>query len=82
MCELVFEDVKVPAENLLGKVCESSQGTPCNGYLQEGEGVVHMMRNLELERVTLAAMSVGIAERSVEVSAAPADTSTAHSFRR
>lgn len=52
MCELVFEDVKVPAENLLGK---------------EGEGVVHMMRNLELERVTLAAMSVGIAERSVEV---------------
>ncbi|KPA80908.1 putative mitochondrial isovaleryl-coA dehydrogenase [Leptomonas pyrrhocoris] len=52
MCELFFEDVVVPKENLLGA---------------EGKGVVGMMRNLELERVTLAAMSVGIAERSVEL---------------
>ncbi len=52
MAELVFEDCKVPKENLLGA---------------EGEGLVHMMRNLEIERLTLAAMSVGIAERCVEI---------------
>jgi len=52
MAELVFENCVVPASNLLGK---------------EGEGLVHMMRNLEIERITLAAMSVGIAERSVEI---------------
>ncbi|CBZ28190.1 putative isovaleryl-coA dehydrogenase [Leishmania mexicana MHOM/GT/2001/U1103] len=52
MCQLFFEDVVVPAENLLG---------------EEGKGMVGMMRNLELERVTLAAMAVGIAERSVEL---------------
>src|SRR5262245_1542733 len=52
MAELVFEDCRVPAANLLGEV---------------GGGVVHMMRNLELERLTLAAMSVGIAERCVEI---------------
>ncbi|KAG5488322.1 uncharacterized protein JKF63_08016 [Porcisia hertigi] len=52
MCELFFEDVVVPAENLLGV---------------EGKGVMSMMRNLELERVTLAAMAIGIAERSVEL---------------
>jgi isovaleryl-CoA dehydrogenase len=49
--ELVFEDVRVPAENMLG---------------QEGDSMIHMMRNLELERLTLAAMSVGIARRCVE----------------
>ena len=52
MSELVFEDCRVPAANLLGQV---------------GGGVVHMMRNLEIERLTLAAMSVGIAERCVEI---------------
>lgn len=52
MAELNFEEVRIPAKNRLGA---------------EGQGVVHMMRNLELERVTLAAMSVGIAERSVEI---------------
>jgi isovaleryl-CoA dehydrogenase len=41
----------VPAENLLG---------------QEGKGTVHMMRNLEIERITLAAMSLGIADRCVD----------------
>ncbi len=52
MSELVFEECRVPARNLLGEV---------------GSGVTHMMRNLEIERITLAAMSVGIAERCVEI---------------
>jgi isovaleryl-CoA dehydrogenase len=52
MAELVFEDCRVPAENLLG---------------EEGDGLTHMMRNLEIERLTLAAMSVGIADRCVEI---------------
>ncbi|MGF1510869.1 MAG: acyl-CoA dehydrogenase family protein, partial [Myxococcota bacterium] len=52
MAELIFDDAKVPAKNLLGS---------------EGEGVTHMMRNLEIERLTLAAMSVGIADRCVDV---------------
>jgi isovaleryl-CoA dehydrogenase len=52
MGELIFEDCRVPGRNLLGDV---------------GRGSVHMMRNLEMERITLAAMSVGIAERCVEL---------------
>ncbi len=52
MSELVFDGCRVPGENLLGDV---------------GGGVTHMMRNLEIERLTLAAMSVGIAERCVEI---------------
>jgi isovaleryl-CoA dehydrogenase len=50
--ELVFEDCEVPAENLVGS---------------EGAATLHMMRNLEVERVTLAGMSLGIARRSIEV---------------
>lgn len=50
--ELVFEGVRVPASNLVGK---------------PGGAVGSMMRNLEIERVTLAAMSLGIARRCVEV---------------
>ena len=50
--ELVFNGCKVPTANLVGG---------------EGESVHHMMRNLELERVTLAAMSLGIARRSLEI---------------
>ncbi len=46
--ELVFEDCIVPAENLVGEV---------------GDSMLHMMRNLEIERVALAAMSLGIARR-------------------
>jgi isovaleryl-CoA dehydrogenase len=49
---LVFENCEVPAENLLG---------------EEGRATVHMMRNLEIERVTLAAQSVGIALRCRDV---------------
>ncbi len=43
--QLIFEDVRIPAANLLG---------------EEGGALVHMMRNLEIERVTLGAMSNGI----------------------
>jgi isovaleryl-CoA dehydrogenase len=50
--ELVFEDCEVPARNLVGA---------------EGQAVRHMMRNLEIERLALAAMSLGIARRSIEI---------------
>ena len=46
--ELVYEDCIVPADNLVGEV---------------GDSMIHMMRNLEIERVALAAMSLGIARR-------------------
>jgi isovaleryl-CoA dehydrogenase len=52
MAELIFDDCVVPAANLLGR---------------EGGGVTHMMRNLETERICLAAMSLGIADRCVEI---------------
>ncbi|MCE2487155.1 MAG: acyl-CoA dehydrogenase family protein [Desulfurellaceae bacterium] len=61
--ELVFEDCAVPAENRLG---------------QEGESLLHMMRNLEIERVTIAAMSTGIAARCVEVMTRYASERTAY----
>ncbi len=50
--ELVFEDCRVPAENLIG---------------EEGDSMIHMMKNLEIERVALAAMSLGIAMRCLQV---------------
>eukprot|EP00341_Mesodinium_pulex_P009534 CAMPEP_0116991192 /NCGR_PEP_ID=MMETSP0467-20121206/65981_1 /TAXON_ID=283647 /ORGANISM="Mesodinium pulex, Strain SPMC105" /LENGTH=398 /DNA_ID=CAMNT_0004688207 /DNA_START=27 /DNA_END=1223 /DNA_ORIENTATION=+ len=50
--ELVFDNVKVPVENLVAK---------------EGGAGLCMMRNLEIERIVLAAMSLGIARRSIEV---------------
>jgi isovaleryl-CoA dehydrogenase len=50
--ELVLQGVRVPAANRLG---------------EEGQGTLQMMRNLEIERLTLAAMSLGIAQRSLEV---------------
>ena len=50
--ELVFEDCTIPDENLVGS---------------RGSAILHMMRNLELERLTLAAMSLGIARRSLEI---------------
>ena len=34
---------------------------------REGDAVIHMMRNLEVERLGLAAMSLGIARRCTEV---------------
>ncbi|HWO24799.1 MAG TPA: acyl-CoA dehydrogenase family protein [Kofleriaceae bacterium] len=51
MAELVFEDCRVPAENLLGT---------------EGGGITNMMRNLEIERIGLAAMSLGMARRCLD----------------
>jgi len=48
--ELVFDDCIVPANNLVG---------------EQGNSLIHMMGNLEIERLTLAAMSLGIARRSL-----------------
>ncbi len=50
--EMVLEDLKIPVANRIG---------------EEGGSIKHMMRNLALERLTLAAMSLGIARRSIEV---------------
>ena len=50
--ELVFQDVKIPKENLVG---------------DENGATVCMMRNLEIERVVLGAMATGIARRSIDV---------------
>ena len=50
--ELVFADCQIPIENLVG---------------EEGKGTIPMMRNLEIERVALAAMSLGIAKRCLDV---------------
>eukprot|EP00591_Stephanopyxis_turris_P001483 CAMPEP_0195509502 /NCGR_PEP_ID=MMETSP0794_2-20130614/2423_1 /TAXON_ID=515487 /ORGANISM="Stephanopyxis turris, Strain CCMP 815" /LENGTH=421 /DNA_ID=CAMNT_0040636737 /DNA_START=52 /DNA_END=1317 /DNA_ORIENTATION=- len=49
--ELVFEDVVIPKENIVGEI---NHATLC------------MMRNLEIERIALASMSLGIARRCVE----------------
>ena len=51
MCELIMEDCRIPSGALLGT---------------EGGGVTNMMRNLEIERLTLAAMSLGIADRCID----------------
>jgi isovaleryl-CoA dehydrogenase len=52
MCELQMDGCEVPAENLLGR---------------EGGGITNMMRNLEIERLTLSALSLGIARRCMEI---------------
>lgn len=49
--ELVLDDVLVPAANMVG---------PVNG------ATLCMMRNLEIERLGLAAMALGIARRSLD----------------
>ncbi len=49
--ELVFVDVKVPNANRVG---------------EEGGSVKMMMRNLDLERITIAGISLGIARGSIE----------------
>jgi len=46
--ELVFDNCIVPESHLIGK---------------EGDSLKHMMKNLEIERLALAAMSLGIARR-------------------
>lgn len=50
--QLVLEDCRVPLANRIG---------------EEGGALVHMMRNLEIERLTLAAMSCGIAVECARV---------------
>ncbi len=50
--ELVFENCEIPVDRLVGSL---------------GDSMHHMMRNLEIERVGLAAMSLGIARRSIEI---------------
>jgi len=50
--ELVFDNCRVPMENRVG---------------EEGDSIKHMMRNLELERVTLAAIGLGIGKRSLDI---------------
>ncbi len=49
--ELVFDNVFIPKENVIGEV---NQATLC------------MMRNLEIERIVLAAMALGIARRCID----------------
>lgn len=49
--ELVFENTKVPIANRVGN---------------EGESIYHMMKNLELERITIAGISLGIAQACVD----------------
>jgi Acyl-CoA dehydrogenases len=52
-CELIFEDVEVPVENLLG---------------EEGMGFVNFMRTLDSGRIGIGALSLGIAEGAFEES--------------
>lgn len=49
--ELVFDNVFIPKDNVIGQV---NKATLC------------MMRNLEIERVVLAAMAIGIARRCID----------------
>ncbi|MDP7429271.1 MAG: acyl-CoA dehydrogenase family protein [Alphaproteobacteria bacterium] len=51
--ELVFEDCKVPAENLLG---------------QENRGVAVMMSGLDMERAYVTTISLGTAQRALDIS--------------
>lgn len=50
--ELEFTDCRIPVSNRLG---------------EEGDSMVHMMANLEIERLTLAGMALGIAKRCLQV---------------
>ena len=51
--ELAFDDCRVPAANVIGR---------------ENEGVKCVMSGLDLERVTIAPICVGMAERALELS--------------
>lgn len=51
-CELVFQDVKVPAENILG---------------EENQGVKVLMSGLDYERVVLAAGPIGIMQACLDL---------------
>jgi len=49
-CDVIFEDVKVPAENIIG---------------DEGEGFITAMKVLDRGRLHIAGVSVGVAERLI-----------------
>jgi alkylation response protein AidB-like acyl-CoA dehydrogenase len=51
-CELIFEEVEVPAENLIGGV--------------EGEGFGQVLSGLEVGRINVAARGVGVARAAFE----------------
>ena len=51
--ELVFENAQVPASQLVGL---------------EGESIYHMMKNLDIERITISGISLGIAQACVDQS--------------
>ncbi|NBX91728.1 MAG: isovaleryl-CoA dehydrogenase [Proteobacteria bacterium] len=51
--ELSFDNCEVPIENLIGK---------------ENESVAHMMNNLNLERITISGISLGIAKACLDYS--------------
>ena len=48
--ELIFENCEVPAENLVG---------------EEGKSIAHMAKNLLIERITIAGISLGISRASI-----------------
>lgn len=49
--EVFFDNVEVPAENRMG---------------EDGEGTVQMLKNLDIERITLSGISVGIARAALD----------------
>ncbi|WP_416899927.1 MAG: acyl-CoA dehydrogenase family protein [Minwuia sp.] len=57
--ELVFEDCRVPAENLVG---------------EENRGVAVVMSGLDLERAMISPICLGVAERALEISLEYAQT--------
>jgi butyryl-CoA dehydrogenase len=50
-CELVFEDARVPRENILGK---------------EGEGFIQFLKTLDGGRISIGALSLGIAQGALD----------------
>ncbi len=50
--ELLFEDCRVPAANLLG---------------EEGQGFYAIMRNFQNERIVIGAMAMGEAQAAIEI---------------
>lgn len=52
-CELIFEDTKIPKENLLGK---------------EGDGFKICMNTLDVSRIDIGAQAVGIAQGALDAS--------------
>lgn len=51
--EIIFEDVRIPAQNLLGK---------------EGQGFYIFMKTLDISRSTISAMATGVAQRALDES--------------